>query len=130
MKLIDTNIFLEILLDQSKAEIAKKTLTRLIEKEEPIVISSFTIHSIFVILERRRCLNQLKLFFYNLSRIENITFYYPSFEEELEILNRMDTWDLDFDDSFQCYVAQKMNAQIITFDHDFQKIDIISVKIL
>jgi predicted nucleic-acid-binding protein len=57
LKLVDTNIFLEILLQQKKSEIAKGILRELIETNEPFIITSFTIHSIIVILEKRRMIN-------------------------------------------------------------------------
>ncbi|HEX9975047.1 MAG TPA: hypothetical protein VGD14_23530, partial [bacterium] len=52
LKLVDTNIFLEILLQQKKAEIAKGILRKLIETNETFIITSFTIHSIIAILEK------------------------------------------------------------------------------
>jgi predicted nucleic acid-binding protein len=66
----------------------------------------------------------------SLSEMENLLFYYPTFEEEREIITNMTRWNLDFDDSFQYFVAQKMDAEIITFDHDFQKISDVTVQIL
>ncbi|HEX9970958.1 MAG TPA: PIN domain-containing protein [bacterium] len=130
MKLVDTNIFLEILLQQKKSEIAKGILRELIETNEPFIITSFTIHSIIVILEKRRMINELQIFMSSLSEMENLLFYYPTFEEEREIITNMTRWNLDFDDSFQYFVAQKMDAEIITFDHDFQKISDVTVQIL
>jgi predicted nucleic acid-binding protein len=122
MKLIDTNIFLEILLNQSRAEIAKKTLFDLFKSNEPFIVSSFTIHSIVVILENKKKLSELKLFIESLAQIDAIIFYYPDFDEEKEIIENMSQWKLDFDDAFQYYIARKMDAQIITFDHDFKKV--------
>lgn len=130
MTLIDTNVFLEILLGQSKAEIAENVLVQLVNQQEPIVISSFTIHSIIVILERKKQTASIKPFLTNLARIENMTFYYPTFEEELEILDLKKDLKLDFDDAFQYYVAKKMNAQLVTFDRDFDKVRDISIRIL
>lgn len=53
MKLVDTNIFLEILLSQSKSESVKKIFYELNKNHEPFIVTSFTIHSIIVILERK-----------------------------------------------------------------------------
>ncbi len=49
MYLFDTNIFLEILLNQSKSGLCKEYLN---EKAESINISDFSLHSIGVILFR------------------------------------------------------------------------------
>ena len=130
MKLIDTNIFLEILLQQKKSDIAKGILRELVENSEPFIITSFTIHSIIVILEKRRMINELKIFMSSLAEIENLLFYYPTFEEEKEIIHNMTKWNLDFDDSFQYFVAQKLEAELITFDHNFAGITDIDIRIL
>jgi len=130
LKLIDTNIFLEILLQQKKSDIAKGILRELVENSEPFIITSFTIHSIIVILEKRRMINELKIFMSSLAEIENLLFYYPTFEEEKEIIHNMTKWNLDFDDSFQYFVAQKLEAELITFDHNFAGITDIDIRIL
>ena len=130
MKLIDTNIFLEILLKQKKSKIAKNVLTQLVETKEPFIISAFTIHSIIVILENRKLLKELQIFINSLYNFENIIFYYPDFEEEKDIINGMPNLPLDFDDAYQYYIANKMNAQIVTFDRDFKKLKDCDVQIL
>lgn len=54
MHLIDTNIFLELLLNQEKKEIAKNILNRLEKGEIEAVISGFTLHSIEFILSIKK----------------------------------------------------------------------------
>jgi len=49
MYLIDTNVFLEILLGQEKSEVAKRFLSSHVED---LAMSDFTLHSIGVILFR------------------------------------------------------------------------------
>ncbi|MDZ7260569.1 MAG: PIN domain-containing protein, partial [candidate division KSB1 bacterium] len=116
MKLIDTNIFLEILLKQTKSEIAKQVLRDLNETLEPFIVTSFTIHSIIVILENRKQLKELQIFINSLSEFGNLIFYCLDFDEVSEIVNNLSQWKLDFDDAFQYFVAKKMDAEIITFD--------------
>ena len=52
MYLIDTNIFLEILLDQERSAEWQELFDDLQDREVIFYVSSFTVHSIEVILER------------------------------------------------------------------------------
>ena len=54
MYLIDTNILLEVLLDQEMADECEKLILNLNEGHISAYISSFTLHSIEVILERNK----------------------------------------------------------------------------
>ena len=45
MYLIDTNVFLEFLLDQENAETASQLFDKLINGSDPIFITGFTLHS-------------------------------------------------------------------------------------
>ena len=59
MYLIDTNIFLEILLEQEKSEVCEQLLLKIKKSNELFYISSFTLHSIEVILIRENKENLL-----------------------------------------------------------------------
>lgn len=54
MYLIDTNIFLEMLLDQQRADECENLVARLYAGEISAYVSSFTMHSIEVILKDDR----------------------------------------------------------------------------
>ncbi|MEK6764707.1 MAG: PIN domain-containing protein [Planctomycetota bacterium] len=59
MYLIDTNIFLEILLDQERAVECQKLIESLQDREVIFYVSSFTMHSIEVVLDRKNFMNPL-----------------------------------------------------------------------
>ena len=50
MYLVDTNIFLEVLLDQAKKEECEKFLYQLKNGKKTGVITDFTVHSIMVVM--------------------------------------------------------------------------------
>jgi len=50
--LVDTNIFLEIILDQAQAQSAKEFLSR--AEEHDLYISDYSLHSIGLLLFRRK----------------------------------------------------------------------------
>ena len=88
MHLIDTNIFLELLLNQEKKEIAKNILNRLEKGEIEAVISGFTLHSIEFILSIKKKNDVLKEFLQALQDFSNISVYQTTLEEDLEAYER------------------------------------------
>jgi hypothetical protein len=130
MHLIDTNIFLELLLDQDKKQKAQGILSRMESGELNVIISGFTLHSIEFILCVKGKHTILKEFIQALNQFPNLSVYHTSLEEDLEILEIVDRTSLDFDDANQYYIAKKFNAEIITFDRDFKVIMDVKVRIL
>ena len=115
--LVDTNIWLERLLDQDKSEIVSKFLDTI--PLEQIFISDFTLHSIGVILSRLNKLDILDKFvndlFFN-GLIEQI-FLDP--HDFADIIANIEKYKLDFDDSYQLTTSIKYDLTIVTFDKDF-----------
>lgn len=120
MYLIDTNIFLEILLEQDKCEECEALLSKISQSSELFYISSFTLHSIEVIMIRNERIDELTEFLSDVlaSRIIRID---TNTNEELNILKIMKKLKLDFDDSIQFYICQKNDFQIISYDKHFDK---------
>jgi predicted nucleic acid-binding protein len=58
MYLIDTNVFLELFLDQDKKEIAGEIFNKIERKEIKAVLSGFALHSIEYILSISEVLNR------------------------------------------------------------------------
>jgi uncharacterized protein len=61
MYLVDTNIFLELLLDQAKKEQCKKFLRQLRNGKTKGVLTDFTIHSIMVMMLNLGKIKELKI---------------------------------------------------------------------
>ena len=125
MYLVDTNIFLEIFLDQEKSEVCKKFLN---DNYSKLFISDFTLHSIGVILYRYKKEELFKNFIsdiFPLIKILNLpTSGYKIF------LHSSSLPKLDFDDLYQYVIAKYFGLNIVTMDLDFKKVKDIKIKFL
>jgi len=117
MYLIDTNIFLEILLGQEKKEVAKDFLNSHLGE---LVITDFTLHSIGVVLFR---LGRAEVFLDfvrdTLPNVMIVTLPESEYHRAVEFHTK---YGLDFDDAYQCAVALSKNLTIVTMDNDFRKV--------
>jgi len=115
--LVDTNIWLERLLDQDKSEIVSNFLDKI--PSDQIFVSDFAIHSIGVILTRLKKLDILKLFLNDLfinGQIEQLSL---DTIDLLDVLENITKYNLDFDDSYQYTISEKYDLTLVTFDKDF-----------
>lgn len=120
--LIDTNVFLEILLSQEKKEECKTFLNKNIDK---LYISDFTLHSIGVILIRNKKEKIYEKFINDiLPKISVVTLSKNKYKEVAKISKK---YNLDFDDSYQTCISIEKGYEIITLDNDFRKVKEISV---
>ena len=127
MIVVDTNIFLEYLLGQEKAADCLTAIESIVDTEEESRISSFSLHSIEVILTRKNLVKELKSFLNVLDNLFFLKVYYTTVKEEKEVLDVMAKTGLDFDDSIQYYLAKKLNAELLTLDKHFDKFKDIKV---
>ena len=115
--LFDTNVFLEILLDQDKKEICKKLL---IENLGNIYLSDFSLHSIGVILLKKKKLKTFDQFLKDVLPYATILSF-PK-RKYSEITNIASKYKMDFDDSYQALIAIEFELTIKTMDQDFKAI--------
>jgi predicted nucleic acid-binding protein len=116
--LVDTNIWLEQLLDQEKSAIVNH-LFKLLPAEN-IFISDFSLHSIGVILSRLSKLVVFEQFIDDLfinAQIEILTLDPADLIELTEFIQK---YKLDFDDAYQYSICQKFEMTLITYDKDFK----------
>lgn len=125
MYLLDTNIFLEILLGQEKSNVCKTFIN---SHYHEIFISDFSLHSIGVILFRHKKHDIFNEFLWDMiSKIRILNL--PS--SEYVKLFRSDTkYKLDFDDYYQYIIAKHYDLKIVTMDSDFKKIKDVKVNFL
>jgi hypothetical protein len=119
--LIDTNIFLEIILDQLKADEAKSLLSE--TEKHDFYISDFSLHSIGLILFRR---NQYQIFqqFVNDMMINaGMMVLSLSLEDMASVIRVAQKFKLDFDDSYQYALTEKHKLVLVSFDADFDRTD-------
>jgi len=119
MYLIDTNIWLERLLDQERSSEVKSLLDR--TPSERLFITDFSFHSIGIIMVR---LNQEEAFlqFIRDAFIEGAAILVTLKPEDMpQLLQVIDRFNLDFDDAYQYTAAEKYDLTLISFDSDFDR---------
>lgn len=120
--LVDTNVWLERLLDQDKSKIVERFLE--ITPVSQIFISDFALHSIGVILSRLKKPVVFEKFLSDLfinGKIERLSL---NTLDLFDVLVNIKKFNLDFDDSYQLTIAQKYDLIVVTFDKDFNSIGI------
>lgn len=119
MYLLDTNIWLERLLDQENSDEVGLFLSRIPSKS--LLISDFSLHSIGVILSKFKKF-EVFIDFVEDVFIEggvNVVSVPPaSMQRVVDSINR---FNLDFDDAYQYVAAEIAEAVIVSFDKDFNK---------
>lgn len=117
MYLFDTNIFLEILLLQERADDCKKVLA---DNTGRIFISDFSLHSIGVILFRKKKEAAFSRFAEDIFlKADIVSLSSVSYGKVAEIRAQ---YNLDFDDSYQYNVAEENGLAIVTLDRDFERV--------
>jgi hypothetical protein len=121
MLLIDTNVWLELLLDQEKAEEVRNLFQQI--DSSLMAISEFSLYSIGVILIR---LNKNDLFLDFLddtieeSGLEVVRLGLSDLKEAVAATKK---FNLDFDDAYQYMAGSKHDYMLISFDADFDHTD-------
>ena len=117
MYLVDTNVFLEILLEQAKKDICKNFLNT---HAGCLYISDFSLHSIGVILFRNAKEDVFQKFTHDvLPKSHVITLAKHVYQDLVENKRQ---FGLDFDDSYQYSVAKESGFTLVTMDGDFKSI--------
>lgn len=120
--LIDTNIWLERLLDQAKSKEVGQFLAH--TPSEQLHITDFAFHSIALILSRFRRGDVLLQFSTDAFIEGNVSLIHLGPENMQAIVNVMQKFTLDFDDAYQYIAAKRYRLTIISFDNDFDRADI------
>ena len=124
MFLLDSNIFLEILLNQNSRTRAEEFITS--QNPKALFISQFSLHSIGVILNKRKQLNVYKQFIEEvIDHINVISLNLAGLKELGEIKEK---FNLDFDDAYQYLSAKQYGLKIVSFDKDFDKTNITRIQ--
>ena len=121
MYLIDTNVFLEVLLGQEKVQICKDFL---MNNSSQIGLSDFTLHSIGVILGRY---NKTGVFQQFLNEMVDCISAFITINGYTSLISYIDQFKLDFDDAYQYSLARLYNLTIVSMDKDFSRVSDIDV---
>jgi len=122
MILADTNIFLEILLKQKKSAACKAFLA---QNASSLFLSDFSLHSIGVILLKKRAIDLFREFINDtLPTIRVLGLPTDGYQN---IANAAQKFTLDFDDAYQHAIAKNFNLKIATMDQDFKRVDDVDI---
>jgi len=119
--LLDTNIFLEIILSQEKAEEAKKLLLKSARHE--FFITDYSLHSIGLLLFRKKQYEAFRSFVEDILLNGGIGLLSLYSNEMATVISASQKFGLDFDDAYQFAVAERYDLVLISFDSDFQRTD-------
>jgi len=119
MYLIDTNILLELLLDQERADEAERFL--LGNSLKDFYITEFSLYSMGIIMFHRGLYNPFLDFLDDL--MKQVDILDLSVQEMKDIGEAAQKFELDFDDAYQYAVAEKHGLEIVSFDTDFDRTD-------
>lgn len=119
MYLVDTNVWLERLLDQAKSQEVGHFLDHI--ASEHLFITDFAFHSIGIVLNKLNW-REAFLHFVQDAFIDGAVVLIHLEPENMQRLVRViEEFNLDFDDAYQYVAAEKYNLTIVTFDSKFDR---------
>lgn len=117
MYLVDTNVWLELMLEQARSEEAGQFLSQILS--EHLFITDFSFHSIGVILRRKNKLDVLLTFVQDVFIDRSVVLISLEPQDIQDLVVVMNQFNLDFDDAYQYVAAEKHNLTLVSFDSDF-----------
>jgi predicted nucleic acid-binding protein len=125
MYLVDTNIFLEVLLSQAKTEECERLLDQFKKGKKLGVITDFTVHSIIVTMYSYERLEALKVFLSSLTGYKGLHIYPTDLTNAIKATELATQNKLDMDDAIQYAIAIATNVEaIVSFDKHFNNLKI------
>ena len=118
---LDTNILLEFLLDQEKADDVERFLG--VVPHESLFVTEFSVHSVGVLLLRRKLHAGFVRFVEDILVTGAITMIRLETEDLLAVSRTAERTGLSFDDAYQYVAAEKHNLTLVSFDADFDRTD-------
>jgi predicted nucleic acid-binding protein len=119
MYLVDTNVWLERLLEQARAEEVAQFLDRI--PSERLFITDFAFHSLGVILTRLHRAEALLRFVQDTFIDGAVLLIHLGPEDTQRLVGVVEQFKLDFDDAYQYVAAEKYNLTLVSFDGDFDR---------
>lgn len=124
---LDANIFLEIALEDKNSGQCKELINLILNNKLKAHTSDFIIYTCLIQLQykSKEKFKKMKEFLIFINSL-NLIIIKPTLNELSKIMNYMEKNNLDFDDGLvvSCMVSNNIK-NLISFDKDFDKIDII-----
>ncbi len=115
--LLDTNVWLERLLDQDRADEVKQLLETV--PSDRLLITDFSFHSIGLILLRLERSEALLSFARDLFTDNSVRLVALEPADMERLITVASEYQLDFDDAYQYVAAVRNGALLVSFDGDF-----------
>jgi hypothetical protein len=119
MYLLDSNIFLELLLNQDKADEVEQFLRT--KPKEKLYISEFSLYSVAIVLFHRKLFETFMRFLNDLIVTGGVRLLRLSVQDMEKVAAIALRFKLDFDDAYQYAAAEKLSLEIVSFDSDFDR---------
>jgi predicted nucleic acid-binding protein len=119
--LLDTNIFLELLLDQKESGSVRALLST--KAPDELSISDLAFHSIGIILYQKNAAQLFSDFVKDLFGEGGIPFFALGSEDMKRLEHVSTSFNLDFNDAYQYVIAEKFGLVLVSFDTDFDRTD-------
>ena len=119
MYLVDTNVWLERLLEQERFGEVGRFLDS--TETSKIFLTDFSFHSIGLILTRLNKSELLLNFVQDTLLDGAVSLVHLSPEDTQNLVAAMQQFRLDFDDAYQYIAAGKHNLALVSFDSDFDR---------
>jgi len=119
MYLVDTNVWLERLLDQEQSE----TVGAFLNSTDPgdLIVSDFALHSVGIIMCRLARAEDFVRFVADVFIEGGVALVRLDAADMVRLVSVMQSFGLDFDDAYQYVAAEKMGATIVSLDSDFDR---------
>jgi len=117
--LVDTNLFIEVLLNQVGAQDAQALLVN--RKGHELFVSDFALHSIGLLLFRQKQHQVFRRFLQDLVGRAGVGMVSLTPQELDSLADVAEKFNLDFDDAYQYSTAIKHGLKIVSFDADFDR---------
>ena len=119
MFLVDTNVWLELILDQERAGEVRQFLQK--TEARSISITDFTLYSIGIILTRLKKDGAFNHFLSDTLENSGVRLIHLGTADLKQLLAIRRRFQLDFDDAYQYVAAERHGLTIVSFDSDFDK---------
>lgn len=119
MFLVDTNVWIERLLDQEHSEEVGQFLDRV--PSGTLFITDFALHSICLVMCRLGQQDSLLRFVQDVFENGAVALIHLGSEDICRVVERISQLGLDFDDAYQYVAAEKYGLTLVSFDADFDR---------
>ena len=121
MYLLDTNIFLELFLDQDKADDVERLLRAFLKKGFTSRNFRFILQVSFYFAVSSKLFDVFVRFVEDLIITGGIKLLRLSVEDTKKLAEVSQRFGLDFDDAYQYAVAERYGLTVVSFDSDFDR---------